>query len=352
MNANSYKNWKNSIGKRKWFKITLIVVFTPGLFSCGEEPSPSDPKEPKIEVVGDREKVFWYKGTSEEKNYLIKNFTESALRKVISWPPHELRRTVDISIDITGSGYQSQFMLENTLLPLGEYNIKRFHDYLLGDNGRLPEPVLQPGDLIFVRLFGEGKNFNQAEEKMFECPKVQAEIEVSVSTRRFDRDLKIFVRKVLSNPVDSLKQTADLIRNWSLQQLKLMRDSSEDFGSPLLTHISRVCNRYAQTAHAKKLFIFVTDGHFSVGDSYYFSPGNYPSDEMTVEKIKNQIAMMQTKPFSHADPNSRVILYGLTPIGLTSNKEVFRNEAFLQAQERIMLWFFEPIDSQVIIIPN
>lgn len=304
-------------------RLGTIIVASMFLSTCDTP----EQRGPELEVKGE---TSWYKGTPEEKQYLLSTFKESTGVKTISWPPEELRRIVDISVDITGSGYKREVLFNDQKMPLAEYNLRKFREYLLEN------AVLQPGDRIYVRLFGAkpgGQDVDVDEYKRIDYPGLQVDVQATVFDRRF-HDVEIAASNVSSTSTATTQQVVDSVAGWFLPYVETHRSNNEAFmQSPLLQHVFRVCQLHRSNNLAKKLYIFVTDGHFQVGD-YYFSPSTFSEKRVSIDALKKTVERMKIKPFTEPDRSSSVILFGLAPNGV---------EEFRQAQQQILQWFFDPL---------
>src|ERR1700759_3075944 len=116
---NTTSHWQHSVLRR----IALLASFTGLLVALAASPScKHDPREPNIEIEGDGS---WYDNSKEEKEYLLKAF-QAEERKTISWPPEALARYVDISIDVTKSGFDSKILYKDSVISWAEYNVHKF----------------------------------------------------------------------------------------------------------------------------------------------------------------------------------------------------------------------------------
>jgi hypothetical protein len=267
-------------------------------------------------MVGDQS---WYKGTEEEKQYLLKTFPSDG-RKTIPWPPEDLARYVDISIDVTQSSFNSRILYRGKEIPWAEYNVQKFTDYLL------KEHVLLPGDRITLRIFGaDPKNQKIAQDQSWDIinPPLQVDVQATVYTSRyFDRHL--IVTPTTKNYSEFERNTVSQIEDWSLDKIRKEIYTK----SPLLHHIANV-KRNTDSKTVKRLLIFVTDGHIDFED-VYFSPDDY--SEQTVEMIKNAADELKLKPFTNPDANVSVTIFGLNDRG---------DEHFRQKQDGLLRWFFD-----------
>lgn len=314
----------NNSKEPKAFCLSIVVIACLYIGSC------DTPASSSFEINGD-----CFKGTSEEKEYLARTY-EKDFSGNIPWPPDNLGRIVDISLDVTGSVYQREVIFQDHRMSLAEYNLRKLVDYLSTND------VLQAGDRIFMRLFGAKPGgvdiiSDQASEVLF--PAEQVELKVQVFSRI--KLVKITGHRVASDHAAYRKQVVEFILNWFLQHVKESRKENEQYmNSPLLEHIGKIRNLYQSKNSSQKLFIFATDGHFNLGE-YYFGPANYTKDNKLPDKIKQSVLNMKIKPFTENDANSTVILFGLT----SNDRPMFRI-----AQEDLLKWFFEP--QPVMLIRN
>lgn len=297
--------------------LLAVLVSSP---SCKHEH-----REPNIEIEGDSS---WYDRSKEEKEYLLKTFQREE-RKTISWPPEELARYVDISIDVTQSGFDSRILYKDRVIPWAEYNVHKFAGYLIKQH------VLLPGDKITLRIFGSKPNqkeISQDQSLELTDPPLQIEVESQVYTNRYD-DRHLKVVHVSSGYAGTENKTVSDIENWCLKQI----NSDVYTKSPLLHHISNV-KRGTDWMKVKRLLIFVTDGHIDFEDSY-FSPADY-SDKL-ISKIKKTVEDLKLRPFNDADPNTSIIIFGLNYRG---------DERFRQKQEELLRWFFDKQDPRLVTL--
>jgi hypothetical protein len=295
----------------RWFSSAGVLLILSISFSCDGKHD----RSPTIEFEGN---ASWYKGSDQEKEYLLKTFT-SETKKAIPWPPEELARYVDISIDVTESSFTNRILYRGREIPWAEYNVHKFTDYLL------KEHVLLPGDRITLRVFGaEPKRQKISQDQSWDIinPPLQIEIESAVYTSRHnDRHLKVMSTTV--NYADYERNTVSQIEEWGLDRIRKEIYTK----SPLLHHIANV-ERNTESKTVKRLLIFVTDGYIDF-DDVYFSPADY--SEPIVEKIKNAVEGLKLRPSSDAEANTSVIIFGLNDRG---------DERFRQKQESLLRWFF------------
>lgn len=289
-------------------------------YSCKYEQRP-----PNIEIEGDS---YWYKGSNEEKEYLLKTFPGEN-KKTISWPPEELQRYVDISVDVTQSSFDNKILYHSKKISWAEYNVRKFAEYLTNEH------ILLPGDRITLRIFGSKPNSQEISQDqswdIINSP-LQIEIEATIYQNRFnDRHLKVV--NISSHYSDSESETVSKIQEWCLQQLNEEKYTK----SPLLHHIANV-KRSTDSKKVKRLLIFITDGHIDFEDEY-FSPANY--SEKLIAKIKKTVEELKLKPFDNPDPNTSVIIFGLNYQG---------DERFRQKQEELLRWFFDKQDPKLVTL--
>lgn len=303
---------------------SLLVVLVLVNSLCDHEQ-----RAPKIDMEGE---ASWYKDSQEEKEYLLRVFPVAPVegKKTIPWPPEELARYVDISIDVTESSFSYRMLYRGKEIPWAEYNVNKFADYLMNEH------VLLPGDRVTLRIFGSNptlkKDQKLSQDQSWDIinPPLQIEIEYQTYTARFnDRHLKIV--KTSGNYGDYERQTVSQIQEWCLDKVRQQIYTR----SPLLDHIATV-KRNTDSKTVKRLLIFVTDGHIDFED-VYFSPTDY-SDEV-VNKIRNTVEELRLKPFPDPNPNVAVMLFGLNDGG---------KERFRQKQEALLRWFFSNQDQRLV----
>lgn len=302
----------------------MVIIFSNS--SCNHEW-----RAPKIEIEGDGS---WYKESQEEKEYLLRVFPIAPVesKKTIPWPPEELARYVDISIDVTQSSFSYRMLYRGKEMSWAEYNAHKFADYLSNEH------VLLPGDRITLRIFGSNPNPKQkqklSQDQSWDIinPPLQIDIESTIYTARYnDRHLKVV--KTSGNQVDYERRTVSQIQDWSLDKIRQQIYTK----SPLLDHIASV-KRNSDSKTVKRLLIFVTDGHIDFED-VYFSPADY-SDEIK-DKIMNNAEELKLKPFPDSNPNVSVIIFGLNDGG---------DERFRQKQDALLRWFFAKQDPRLVTL--
>jgi len=310
--------------KTRLLPLVCLAVTALGTSFCNHERRP-----PKIDFDGD---ASWYRNTDEEKEYLLRTFPESPVegRKTIPWPPEELARYVDISVDVTQSSFSYRMIYRGQEMSWAEYNANKFADHLVNQH------VLLPGDRITLRVFGSNpakkKNPRVSQDQSWDLinPPLQIDVEYQVYTSRFnDRHFKIL--KTSSSDTSYERNTASQIREWCLAQIRQQVYTK----SPLLEHIATV-KRNTDSKTMKRLLIFVTDGHVDF-EEVYFSPADY-SDQL-VNRIHNGINALSLKPFAEPNPKVSVMLFGLNDGG---------DERFRQKQETLLRWYFANQDPHLV----
>lgn len=289
-------------------------------------------RPPEVEVIANRpEGRAWFTGTPEEAQYLISQFTTDGVR-TIDWPPPALRRRIDISIDVSGSGYEAKVLFEGRRLPLAEYNVRRFFSYLAASY------PLKPGDRVRLRLFGAhpgGESIRVDESKHFQHPVLKIKIKSTIFTRRHD-DRRLEAISI-EHPVADRSAIPGMLA-WSLARLSHAREPAETYKrSPLLNHIDQVVRSYDPAN--QRLFFFVTDGYFHAGD-LYFSPEEFAEQRVTPENVKRYVVTNQLRPFRTDDNKVQIILYGLE----YGNDETYRRE-----RDKLLHWFLEPLGRDQIL---
>jgi hypothetical protein len=230
-----------------------------------------------------------------------------------------------------------EVLFDGNRISLAEYNLRKLREHLLDNN------ILQPGDRIFVRLFGRkpgGQDVDVDVYKRIDYPGLSVDIQATVFDKRY-HDVEIVASKISTNPEANSERVVDTVFNWFLPHATAKRSSNETYmQSPLPQHIFKVSRLHNSKNSTKKLFIFATDGHFQVGD-YYFSPATYSSRKVNLEAIKKTVEEMKIKPFTEPDRTSSILI-----IGLSSNGD----EVFRQAQEQFFRWFFDPLEPQSVTL--
>jgi hypothetical protein len=296
--------------------------------SCDEAAPEDNP-----EIIGDRS---WYdKNSPEQGQYLLNTLRDKGdISSSMNWPPDHFRRVIDISVDVTGSGFDRESLYQGRRMPLAEYNVRRLMDEFLINE-------LKPGDKIVMRIFGAmpgGDNINVDEKTAIEFPPDKIEMDVKHPSRK-PGQVQIIVRNIVHADSNARKQVSEEILNWFLGFIRRAGQRNGRFkASPLLQFIRNVCTQKISAKDNPKLLIFVTDGQFDIGDLYY-APNTYKQKSHTIDKIKTLITDSHFKPFTEPDNKIRVILFGLYSD---------QDEGFKQSQEEIFQWYFAPQPVEII----
>lgn len=298
----------------------ILVLVMLGMSVCCNNHKVTDP--PKYEFSG-----LLSNATAEEKDYLSATLTSNP-KGPIEWPPKALRRIIDISLDVTGSVYQRSIIYQDRHLNLAEYYSFILYDYLVRNE------VLRPGDHLVVRLYGAkpgGRDILVDQFAEMDCPPDALDIEVTSYSRL--NQIEIRGKQLTASDPKARDQIPKNVRQWFLDHVKAgSKETDQLMNSPLLDHIHKVVSVHSQNKGMEKVFIFVTDGLFSVGD-LYFQPKINLKATRVIEKIKERCATLQLKPFKDFDPKVSVIILGLTANGVPE---------FQAAQEQLLRWFFDP----------
>jgi hypothetical protein len=286
-----------------------------------------NPPEENPEIIGDSS---WYdKNSPEQQQYLLKTYQgRGDINSVIAWPPDHLRRIVDISVDVTGSGFTRESLYQGRRMPLAEHNLRKLLDeYLVNE--------LKPGDKIMLRIYGSmpgGENVNVDEKASLEFPADKIEVDVRNPSRK-NGQVQIIVKKIDHADVGQRKQLIEQILNWFIEFIRQAERANGRFeASPLFQFIRNVCSQHSAAKETPKLLIFVTDGHFKVGDLYY-DPSTYRQRSHSIDRIRTIITNSRLKPFTEPTDKTKLVLFGLYSDG---------DEGFKQAQEDIFRWYFSP----------
>jgi hypothetical protein len=127
--------------------LLIILQFTS---SCREDKVKKD----RLEVIKSPNSS-WYSGNYKEDTLLLNLLSGDTN---LYWPPNELCRIIDISIDITGSAYKPKVNYNGNEINLAKYNIYRVAEFLKRNN------LFKPGDNITVRIFGNLPNHNNIQQ--------------------------------------------------------------------------------------------------------------------------------------------------------------------------------------------
>ena len=247
----------------------LVIVFSSlNICSCNHGSGSGTKKEPVIECIEGN--CSWFSKSKFDTAYFL-SFT-SDKRDTILYPPKELERDVEISLDVTGSGFEKTVKFNDTVISLAEYNVIKFCKLLEENN------ILKAGDAIKLRLFGSkpnGKNIQLDQTINLFVPKAKIDIEFFRLRRKRD-NLKMTVYGVEQGY--NLTDLVLKIKKWGLENIAKNRTSHEVyFQSPILENIRNIHFGHKEDQRNKnkeKLYIFVTDGHFYVGN-FEFKPSNY-----------------------------------------------------------------------------
>jgi len=315
------------VTRSSFFRL-LFFVFLFCLINCNPEP----PREAKLILVGESAWFEPYKSLSESNSYLLKNYTQESKLESIEWPPKDLRRLVDISVDVTGSCYNTLVTYNNEVIPLAKYNLLKLCEKLEAGN------ILLPGDNIILRLFGSNygdSGANGRESKGIQIPPMRIETEIRVLTRKHN-DLELLVKKVISDKF-SINATIEDLRKWFMPFVTRSAKPNERYKeSPFLEHVKRVVEESLMSKSVRKVFIFVTDGWFQVGNPnniLNFQPSIFDNDKSIINKIIDFVQRSNLKPSAEACQNTSIYLIGLNDGG---------NPEFRKAQRDLFTWFFEP----------
>src|SRR5687768_11186939 len=260
--------------KKVWFAAVLITLVLGSLTCQRQVENP--------EIIGD---TSWLdKNSPEQREYLLGLFQDKGdTNTVISWPPDTLRRTIDISVDVTGSGYQRESLYQGTRMPLAEHNVRKFiEERLLNE--------LRAGDKIVMRIYGSmpgGKRVAVDEKTTINFVQDQVSLYVTNPSRRRGH-VQIIVRKVERAALETRRSFTDQVLNWFTVFLKRASQQNEKFeASPLLQHVRTICKEYSSNTEPIWL-VFITDGHFHLGNLYY-SPTTYSLSSCAPDKVQKKV---------------------------------------------------------------
>jgi hypothetical protein len=312
-------------------RFIVVAILISILLACGSIEPEDNPQ-----VIGD---TSWFDKTSKEQvSYLLSAYGGKAdATETFSWPPDCLTRILDISIDVTGSGLVRESLYQGRKMSLAEHNIRKFFiEYLPGR--------LRPGDRLILRVYGSnpgGKRIRVDLSQQIEYPRDQIQAETRHPSRRDEGFLQLVVKNVIHADADKRKEAIAKALDWSLEALKQAGGRSERFQtSPLLRCLHDACGQAYASSYSERSVIFVTDGHFHLGNLYY-DPKTYTLPSHSVNRIKRLITDLDLKPFLTADSKTDVILFGL----VTDDDQVFARH-----EEEILKWCFD--SKQIEILRN
>jgi hypothetical protein len=304
-------------------KPLLIIIILFGLFQYGCEPE----RNPQLELYGE---TAWFETfkAKVDSQYLLSNYTQSFESKNIDWPPRELRRTVDISLDVTGSCYWTHIQYNGEVIPLAKYNLLRFCEMLKFDK------VIHSGDRVILRLYGSKygiKGADTRESIEIEIPPMHLYTKGTILTKKHD-DLQFYVKNVTIDTIQ-IYSAIDSIKQWLLPFVISAQQPSDQYKeSLLLGHIDHVVHEYPVSNEISRIFYFITDGWFQV-DGTDFNPSTYLADKLIIEKIKSYVVQSKLKPFFEKQRTTCVVFYGLNSGG---------NVEFQRVQEKLLNWYLSP----------
>jgi hypothetical protein len=218
-------------------------------------------------------------------------------------------------------------------MPLAEYNLEELCQYLKS------EDIIQRGDTIIMRIFGESPHVPNLGYHLKKIPKGQVTFEVN-RTGIFIQHTQVKVTNYQSGKYDPA-QTVQEIKDWYHNNMP----RSPYQTSPLLNHIHRVITCYPVIHYKKKVFIFVTDGLIEFGNDIKFDP------EMSSPQLDKMVRIVETRadnlqPFrrSSLDNNSlnKIIIMGLYSPSC--------NTHFEPQIEQLLRWFCEPLGKDFVNI--
>lgn len=307
--------------------LLLFVGISLSSWTCGA------PSEQNPEIIGD---TSWLdKDLVDQRQYLVRSFQgKGDLSTVIDWPPENFKRTVDVSVDVTGSGYQRESLYQGRRMPLAEHNLRKFIEERLTNE-------LKAGDRIIMRIYGSmpgGQRLTVDEKQRLEFPQDKIEVDVKNPSRK-QGHVQIIVKSVHRAELTIRNEFAQKILDWFLVFVRRAAQANERFeSSPLLQYMRTVCEQDTLNNNEPKLIAFITDGHFHLSGTYY-DPTTYTQKANTVDRIKRTITDMQIKPFKQPDSSTKILLFGLCSDG---------DEGFRRAQSDILKWFFDPQPVEIV----
>jgi hypothetical protein len=280
-------------------------------------------EKPFVRISGS---TSWVGAAPADTLALLNTFTRSFGTQWVTWPPASARRTVDISFDVSGSGFWERVRFEGKTMALAEYNIRTLHATFASG------AWLQPGDHVVFRYYGErfGPQSASGREKVeFDLPSWQLRARSRVLSRR-NGSLQLTVD---SQFIDTAATRASLDRafGWVYHGLQQVSSAESYQSSPLLTHLSRIIDE-RRGGTSKSMVMIVTDGFFQVG-GIDFSPTKWPNTESAMQELQEAVVRLNLRPFTVPEPKLTIVFTGLAD-GEDSNFKV--------AQERFLRWYFAP----------
>ncbi|MBK9719520.1 MAG: hypothetical protein IPO85_18785 [Saprospiraceae bacterium] len=306
------------------------LIFTIVLFSCNE--LSCDAKKGKREPIIDsiEGEHSWFSKTKIDTMYFLNTFI-SDKRDTIEFPPKQLEREVDISLDVTGSVFQKTIKFNDTIISLAEYNVIKLCKFFEENN------ILKAGDDIILRLFGShpnGKNIQLDKSLKLSVSKIKIDLEVKRFSRKY-MDMKLIVHAI--NKDSEINDIILKIKKWSIENVLENKTSNEKYTtSPFLEYIHNIHSGYKENKgniNKERLYIFVTDGHFYV-DDFEFKPSNYQT--YTITALKETIKNLKIFPTFDSTDNASIVFIGLNSEG---------NNSYFIAQKVMLSWFLSPLQN-------
>jgi hypothetical protein len=242
----------------------------------------------------------------------------------IEFPVEDRRRLIIISFDISGSMFSNKILFNGVETTLFDRNLAELEKYF-------NEGVFRDGDKIIVRLFGtdpkggketpEYKAVSGFEE--FEIPKLKITFDVEIFERNCN-SVSLEVTKIESEKIEPNKYYQD-VKTWIEGVVTIFRRKTNNNSSnarewldksPIIEDIFQTI-RNKQERKSEKIFIYLTDGHFTVGEDFEFKPKieSDPNKKKTLNEIKDLLRGVSEPNKDISDPLCSVTLIGLYPEG-------------------------------------
>jgi len=309
------------------------------LSGCGRMQPPIPAKRPPaVEITYNNPADTGFINTTPAVSaYLLAKYDRNFKTADVIWPPDELCRVIDISLDVTGSCFDKKVLLREggPETPLAAYFVDQLSRFLVN------EIPLEAGDRIYLRLYGARK-YNAPGETSNLDPRSFTTLQVrkarlKISGERLSRrhnDLALTVEEVHAGADGGLAPSAAVKRigDWFSPQVRACEPVGERYDeSPLLKHIKDTVQQHpAGETQGNRIFIFLTDGKFQYGGLWFDAD---PKHHGTREAIATRVTEDGYKPFAAREANTRVVVMGLNSDG---------NPAFDREQADFLRWYFSP----------
>jgi len=297
----------------KWFTAAVLILLNIG--GCEEK------RAHRLEIIG---AANWFNSSRADTAYLFNKF-KSNFQGKLEWPPQELSRVIDISMDLSYSMYMGRVIYNDLSITIAEFNAFMLKDFL--------HEILKPGDLVRARILGKNRLSGEIASKEyveFRIPPDTLLIDARILYRKYN-DLVITVKSQVKN--DKLAfNYHEIIHGWFSSEVKKAGTGSGKWmQSPLLEQMASVIDQYEDHNLHELIVVFVTDGWIEDDVSIRFWPRYYSQFSNVIEKMKEIIDKPGMKPNALLSADTQIILLGLRDEG---------NRGYRYAQKEIFKYFF------------